>query len=67
MAIEWDGKRPQEILEEELEKARVAIIHKFPFFTNWPCWRVMRMSGSIIRIAAMRPKHTKILGESNRN
>lgn len=39
MAIEWNGKRPQEILEEELEKARVAIIHNIRESGQWASGR----------------------------
>lgn len=39
MAIEWDGKKPQEILDEELEKARVAIIHNIRESGQWASGR----------------------------
>ena len=41
---------------------KVAIIQKSPRLNHWPCWRVMRKSGSMSFLAAIRPRQTMIFG-----
>ena len=42
----------------------MAIIHTPAFSSHWPCSRVILKSSRISFMAAMRPRHTMILGLS---